>query len=205
MNRIQTNLLVAATLLTTTTSMAQISPNIKPALVKQQDTLQQIITMRQPDYEVLKDAKNDRVVFKGVYAYLDMLDEPTFSWLTNGIDEYKPDAASLQYLKQHMGQYQLLIAIGTWCGDSKDLLPKLFKVLQELNINYSDLMMIGMDREKTTLTKEGKKLRKQFKITLLPTFILVNNNGDEIGRIEESVNKSVEADLAEIIKKDKKQ
>ncbi len=182
-------------------AMAQLPPNKhKPVLMQQKDSLQQFITTREPDYEVLKDPNNDRVVFKGLFAYTDMIDEPSFSWLTTGIDEYKPDAASLQYLRQHIGKYKLAIYLGTWCGDSKDLVPKLFRVLQDLNIRYDELMMVGMDREKTTLTKEGKKLVKKFKIKLLPTFVLIDEQGHEAGRIEESVNKSIEADLAEIIK-----
>ena len=61
--------------------------------------------------------------------------------------------------------------------------------------------MAGLDRDKTTLTKEGKKAVRKYKIKLLPTFVILDGNGHEVGRIEESVNKSVEEDLAEIIGK----
>ena len=148
-----------------------------------------------------KETQNDRVVFKGLFAYADLIDEPTFSWITAGMEEYAPDKEAVQFLKNNLNKYTLFIAVGTWCGDSKDLLPKLFRVLQEAGISHDYLMMAGLDRDKTTLTKEGKKAVRKYKIKLLPTFVVLDDNGHEVGRIEESVNKSVEEDLVEIIGK----
>jgi len=202
MNRITRQIFTIIAIAMCGPAIAQLPPTqqYKPVPMKPQDTLLPVITAREPDYDVSKDPKNDRVVFKGIFAYRDMIDEPSFSWVPTGMDEYHPNPAAMKYLKQHIADYRILIAIGTWCGDSKDLVPKLYKVLNGLNIAYEDIMMIGMDRDKTTLTKEGKKLSKKYKITLLPTFILIDKDGNEAGRIEESVSKSVEEDMVEIMK-----
>jgi len=180
-------------------AIAQIPPNIKPMPVKQQDTLSQAIDTRVADIEISRDPQNERVVYKGLFSRRDMEGEPTFSWLPTGIEEYTPNDAAVSVLEKNLPSYQLLIFVGTWCGDTKDLLPKLFKVLQQANIATDDLMMVGMDREKTTITREGKRLVRKYKAKSLPTFVVIDGNGDEVGRIVESANKNVEEDLVAII------
>jgi len=180
---------------------AQIPPNIKPMPVKHQDTISQAIETRVADVEISRDPENDRVVYKGLFSRKDMEGEPTFSWLPTGIEEYTPDAAAVSYLQKNLPRYRLLIFMGTWCGDTKDLLPKLLKVLQQANIATDDLMMVGMDRQKTTITHEGKRLVRKYKAKSLPTFVVTDSNGEEVGRIVESADKSVEEDLVAIISK----
>ena len=50
-----------------------------------------------------------------------------------------------------------------------------------------------MDRDK----KSGEGIEKQYKIERVPTFIVLKN-GVEVGRVVESVENSIEADLAAI-------
>ena len=54
--------------------------------------------------------------------------------------------------------------------------------------------MYGVDRAKTTRNGDEKK----YGITLVPTIILFKD-GKEVGRITETVKKSIEEDLATII------
>lgn len=180
---------------------AQIPPNIKPLPVKQQNTLPQAINNRVSDVEISRDPDNDRIVYKGLFCRHDMESEPTFSWMPTGIEEYNPNVAAIDFLEKNLPRYQLLLFIGTWCGDTKELLPKLFKVLQQANVATDEMMMVGMDRGKTTITREGKKLVRRYKAKSLPTFVVIDNSGAEVGRIVESVNKSVEEDLVAIISK----
>lgn len=197
-------LLIFIALITQLTATAQIPPaRYKPTPMEAQVTMAQAIENKTADYQTSKDPKNESVVYKGIFSYREMEQEPTFSWLPRGMDEYKPDAEAAAYLKEHLGSYKVLIFLGTWCGDSKDLLPKCYKTLNTINLNYENLMMVGMDRDKTTTTKTGKKLIRKYKVSLLPTIILLSDSGKEAGRITETVNKSIEQDLADIIKKDK--
>ncbi len=199
-----------ATILTTllmmlnTAAEAQIPPvRHKPIPLQKQDTLQQVIGATVADYEISKDRKNERVVYKGIFTYRDLEQEPTFSWLPKGMDEYKPNADAVAYLRNNLTHYKLLVFMGTWCGDSHDLLPRLYKILADLNISYENIMLVGMDRDKTTTTKTGKKLVKKYKVSLLPTIVILNDENEEAGRITESVNKSMEEDLVQIMKASK--
>lgn len=188
-------------LLSNTPAIAQIPPmHQEPVPAGSRDTLQQMIQTRTADYETSKDAKNSSVVFKGIFSYNDLAAEPTFTWLPTGMDEYHPRKKSVEYLAENIKDYQLLVFLGTWCSDSKDLVPKLYKVLDRANISYENIMLVGMDRAKTTTTTTAMELVNKYKISLLPTIILIDQNGKEAGRIIEGANRSVEQDLAGIIR-----
>ena len=167
------------------------------------DTLQQMLPTNGSDFEVSEDPQNGRLVYKGIFTYEDMVKEPTFSWLAKGIDEYHPDKDALLSLKKHLTYYKILVFLGTWCGDSHDMIPKLYKTLDGLNITYDNLMLVGMDRKKKTKTHTAKKLAKKYDISHLPTIVLIDENGNAAGRINETVSRSVEHDLSEIINKNR--
>lgn len=156
-----------------------------------------LTAMAQADYDVSKDPENGQVVFKGQTTFSDLLAETTFGWLERGADSYKPDSVQLQFLKKNLGNYELVVLMGTWCDDSHILLPQLYKILQLTGYPMGKYLMYGLDREKTSKYVE----HKVYKVTRVPT-IIVYKNHMEVGRIVESVEKSMEADLAKMIATD---
>ena len=177
-----------------THAKAQIQPvREKPV----EDTTQN--AMPPSDFDISKDAENGAVVYKGIFTLKYLQKEPTFDWMQKGMDAYHPDTTAIAYLRDHIADYDMALFMGTWCSDSQDLIPKLFKVLMALNYSVTDNQVIGVDREKTT-KEQYMPYVKRAKVTLVPTIVLLKN-GEEIGRITETVNKSVEADLAEIMRK----
>ena len=93
-----------------------------------------------------------------------------------------------------MKQYTMVVFLGTWCDDSHYLIPRLERVLQMINYPQSKLTMYGVDRAKTA--KNGEEIK--YGVTLVPTIILFKD-GKEVGRITETVKKTIEEDLASII------
>ncbi len=84
-----------------------------------------------------------------------------------------------------------MIVLGTWCGDSKEKVPRFLKILDLLGTTFDDLKLIAVDREKTApdMDVKGKYL-----IEKVPTFIFYK--GDvEIGRITETPKVALEKDL----------
>ncbi|MFI5195960.1 MAG: thioredoxin family protein [Chitinophagales bacterium] len=148
-------------------------------------------------YNVSKDEKNGELVYNGLITFDDLNKELTFTWLKSGHDEYKPEETATNYLRTHLKDYSMAVFLGTWCDDSHYLIPKFEKILLIVDYPLSRLSMYGVDRAKTT--KNG--VDKTYNITLVPTIILFKG-GKEVGRITETVQKSVEADLAAIIEKD---
>ncbi len=140
---------------------------------------------------------NDRneLVFTGQFSFTDLQQEETFKWMAEGIEAYQPNAEDIGYLKAELNKYRLVVFMGTWCEDSHNLIPKLHKVLTEAGYPIQKLTLYGLDRE-----KKGKDTaHEEYKVLYVPT-IIVLSDGKEVGRITETVRKSVEADLSAIIK-----
>lgn len=151
----------------------------------------------QDKYDILKDKKNGAVVIRGECTWDDLLRQPTMGWLNRGMINYNPDSTYMVYLKRHLNNYQMVVFMGTWCDDTYSILPKLYKILKLTNYPMSSYTMYGVDRNKNTKYVE----HKIYKIENVPTIILERNHM-EVGRITETLKKSVEADLARLIDAD---
>lgn len=147
-------------------------------------------------YTTSTDSVNSSVVYKGLIGFDDLQKEPTFNWYKTGTDTYHPKKKHINKLKAALPAYSMVVVMGTWCGDSKDLIPKLHNVLLAAAYPMANVTVFGVDRAKTS----GSGIDKTYSITRVPTIILFDG-AKEIGRITESVDKSMEADLRVIIEK----
>ncbi|HEY9176220.1 MAG TPA: thioredoxin family protein [Flavipsychrobacter sp.] len=142
-------------------------------------------------------AINDRneLVFTGQFTFTDLQQEESFKWMPEGIEAYQPTTEDISYLEGELNKYQLVVFMGTWCEDSHNLIPKLYKVLDAVGYPLQKLTLYGLNRE-----KKGKgTAHEEYKVLYVPTIIVLSES-KEIGRITETVKKSVEADLSTIIK-----
>jgi thiol-disulfide isomerase/thioredoxin len=146
-------------------------------------------------YDVSKDTKSESLIFKGLVTFDDLNNEPTFTWLKTRAEAYQPNDILIRYLHDNLRDYSLVVFLGTWCSDSHEIIPKLEKVLQLTGFPETRLRMYGVDREKTSKHDEEKRYR----ITLVPTIIILTNDGKEVGRITETINKSIEEDIASFL------
>jgi thiol-disulfide isomerase/thioredoxin len=147
-------------------------------------------------FEYQRLTEDGKLVFKGECKFEDLLKEPTFDWMQKGVKDYQPDSAALLFLQKNLAQYDIIVMMGTWCGDTKDLLPKFYKTLQMANYPMLQLTMYGLNRKKEALNHE----EQLYKVTNIPVFILFKNHR-EIGRITESVQTSIEKELVKLMKK----
>lgn len=109
-------------------------------------------------------------------------------------DDYHPDQAVLASLRPLMEGLVITIVLGTWCGDSKEQLPRFLKLLDQLHYPTDEMLMIGVDSDKTARAFDVSG----FDIERVPTFIFYKSD-IEIGRIVESPEVSLEADLLKIV------
>ena len=144
-------------------------------------------------YIPYKDSVDGGIIFNGPVTFDDLNGEVTFSWMIHA-GEYKPSDRVTDYLQNYIRDYSFVVFLGTWCDDSHILIPRFERVLQAVNYPLAKVTMYGVDRAKTTKNGEEKK----YAITLVPT-IIVMKDGMEMGRITESVKKTIEDDLAAII------
>jgi hypothetical protein len=109
--------------------------------------------------------------------------------------KYKPDADSVAALKKNKSDTTVIIAAGTWCGDSKHYVPQLLRALHDAGNKHIHVKLIGIANKFV----EPADFIKQREIKKVPT-IIVERKGHEIGRITETpVAPTMEADLVAIL------
>ena len=112
-------------------------------------------------------------------------------------ESYKPQSKWLEMLRTAKLRYGLVVAMGTWCGDSHEQIPRLQAVLSALGDHspFDPPRLVGMDRSKSI----DAKLYPYGVVELVPT-IVVTAGGSEVGRIAESPKSgSIEEDLVRIL------
>lgn len=133
----------------------------------------------QNQFEVLPD-KNGGKIFKGIISAEILQNEPSFVWYADNLKGYAPNADALSGLKKNADSVQLLVFIGTWCVDSHYIIPKFFSLLSAAGFSGDRVTLIGVDRDKKTLSHLAEALN----IVNVPT-IMVMKNGKEMGRVVE--------------------
>lgn len=141
----------------------------------------------------VKENKKQPVV-TGYISAGELKNEVRFPWFTEGYNSYNPDSYIINELKKSDKNIYILVFAGDWCSDTYYLLPQFYKTTDLAGIANHQLYFL--DRNK----KSQDGLENNYKIELVPTFIIIKN-GEETGRIEETVDESIEKDLLKIISK----
>lgn len=111
-------------------------------------------------------------------------------------DSYKPDYTLSEKLKIKLTNITIAIVMATWCGDSKEQIPRFYKVIDKIGFDKKNITIYCVDRDKKTPKGETEK----YKVTLVPTIIFYKNEL-EIGRITETPKLTIEGDMLEILNK----
>ncbi|MFC1550174.1 thioredoxin family protein [Candidatus Neomarinimicrobiota bacterium] len=146
------------------------------------------------DKQLVIDEKTGKVIIVGDADRSDF-DLPEFSsWFVEQYENYEPDSGIVKKIKDRQEGITIEIFFGTWCKDSRREVPRLYKILDRVNFNHDNIELLGLDRKK----RSPKRLEKNKNIELVPTFI-INNGGNEIGRIIEFPIITLEQDLFRIL------
>lgn len=152
------------------------------------------------DYVREMDRKTGKPILRGKITFQQIEKETVNSWFHKGADEYEPNSLAIKDLRALWSPYRFVVFAGTWCEDTRVLLPKFYKVLNMADIDLHAVEMYGVDRNKETLNLE----HVFYNIKRVPTIIVMHQKR-EVGRIVENVNVSIEEDMLRIIEKDAKE
>lgn len=122
------------------------------------------------------------------------LDKSYSRWFTKNYDSYKTEEAIIDKIRKKINKCKIAGFMGTWCGDSRREVPKLYKVLEQVDFNMDNLEMVALDRSKRT----PDNLQKGYNIIRIPTFVFYKN-GKEIGRFVEYSRETLERDILKIL------
>ncbi|MEI6854446.1 MAG: thioredoxin family protein [Bacteroidota bacterium] len=109
---------------------------------------------------------------------------------------YNPNGDVIIALKEKVKGVKCVIVLGTWCGDSKEQVPRFLKIDDLLGNLFEELKIISVDRNKEA---PEMNIKEKYLIEKVPTFIFYRGD-TEIGRITETPKESLEKDLLEILK-----
>lgn len=147
-------------------------------------------------YEVLKDRDGGKML-RGIVTEEQITQDTAFHWYTDNLKFYKPNATTVEQLKEKKDSISLVIFGGTWCHDTQNILPKYFSVLDAAGFPKDKVTLVIVDRAKTTIGN----LQTPFHITNVPTLIVMKG-GKEQGRIiEYGTSGLADNELGEMLQK----
>lgn len=114
-----------------------------------------------------------------------------FNWFPKNYNDYKPALSVIEQLIPYK-KCSVVVVLGTWCSDSHELVPQLFKVMDMAG--WEKVELIGVNRKKKCSTVDITPLNIEY----VPVIMLFNN-GKYIGRITETAEKSIEEDLLKLL------
>ena len=121
-----------------------------------------------------------RYVINGSLSFTELKNNPeTNFWFNPNFDTAQTNSQLIQLLQKN-NDLKWIIFVGTWCDDTRAILPEFFKNFTQANLDINNVQLIGVDRNKKTFNK----LHKTYKVENVPTFIMFRNNM-EVSRIEE--------------------
>jgi thiol-disulfide isomerase/thioredoxin len=146
--------------------------------------------------EVTREANGTKIL-KGFMTKQELATDSSFTWFAENQKGYTPDQNALQLLRANRDSINIVAFGGTWCGDTKYILPKFFVLADAAGLSPDRVTMLGVDRSKKTI----QHLSEAFGITNVPTLIVMKN-GKEVGRVVEYGHTGLfDKDLAEILGK----
>lgn len=129
--------------------------------------------------EITKDGSGNKII-KGFITKNDLATDTAFAWYAQNQKGYEPEPRALQAFQSAKDSIFILAFGGTWCSDTKNLLPKFFVLTDAAGFSPDHITLLGVDRSKKTV----HHLAEAFKIINVPTFIVLKN-GQEVGRVVE--------------------
>jgi thiol-disulfide isomerase/thioredoxin len=135
--------------------------------------------LAQSQYEISKEADGTKIL-KGIINKSLIAADTNFKWFSENQKGFVPNAEAVTALKNKGGQLQFIVFAGTWCDDTKNLLPKYYSWLASAGFPEDRVTLIGVDRNKKTISH----LSEAMGIINVPTFIVLKD-GKEIGRVVE--------------------
>lgn len=128
---------------------------------------------------ITREASGEKII-TGFMSREELSKDTAFAWYATNQQGFKPNASAVQSLKTNKDSIHIIAFGGTWCGDTRYILPKFYSLADSAGLASSQITLIGVDRSKKTV----HNLTDAFRVTNVPTLILMKN-GKEVGRVVE--------------------
>jgi len=131
------------------------------------------------------------------------IDWPQLETIDGWFEEYqaaRPDQQVIAQLGAAVESYEIVTVLGSWCHDSQREVPRLVRVLDELDAPVFDHRMIGVDRTRRIDDAElAVDAGVERTVDRVATIVVFDGDGRELGRVVETAEKPIEELLLEFI------
>jgi hypothetical protein len=148
------------------------------------------------NYEV-KD-HNGNIILLGKCTRERLAHPPFDAWFTKNYNAYVVDSNTANQLKPLLKNKHFLIFMGTWCGDSRREVPRMYKILDYCGVKASQVQLVTVSNSDTAYKQSPGHEEKGLDIRRVPDLLVYDNNHEQ-GRIVESPVVSLEKDLLSIV------
>lgn len=124
--------------------------------------------------------------------------EPFGSWFNKNYLDYNIDTTVAEQLKTKLKNKRFLIFMGTWCGDSRAEVPKIYKLLEYCGVPESNIQLVNLSFHDSVYKQSPTHEEQGLGIHRVPD-LLIFDSRKEIGRIVERPIRSWEQDLLSIL------
>lgn len=133
---------------------------------------------QKPNYTVIE--ANGEKILNGYINRSIVESDTAFKWFKENMKWGQADANAVAAFSKNKEKFSMIVFGGTWCHDTQTLLPQFYRLIDKSGYPDNKIILIGVDRAKTTI----EDLHKKWNITNVPTFIVLHD-GKEIGRVVE--------------------
>lgn len=152
------------------------------------------IVAAQDSTRVVQDEETGKPMLIGSCSREAFSDTSFAWWFNSEYDNYNPDSVTVKEIAYNYDDVKTTIVMGTWCSDSREQVPRFFKVMDEAGYPADNVNIICVNREK----KDFSGMVDSLNIELVPTFIFYKA-GKELGRLVETPKQTMEEDIFEIL------
>ena len=135
----------------------------------------------------------------GVHTKEDLQQAPYKEWFEKNYTDYAVDSGTAKQLIPFVKNKKFEIFMGTWCGDSKREVPRMFKILAYAGVKPAQIKMIMLGDYDSTYKQSPGHEEKGKSIHRVPDLIVYDGK-KEMNRIVEYPVLSLEKDLLDIAK-----
>ncbi len=123
---------------------------------------------------------------------------PFDSWYTKNYESYIVDSNIAAQAKPLLGNKRFLVFMGTWCGDSRREVPRMYRILDYCQVKPSQIQLINLSNSDTAYKQSPGHEEQGLNIRRVPT-LLIFEGRREVGRVVESPVTSLEKDMLAIV------
>jgi hypothetical protein len=145
--------------------------------------------------KIVTDERSNKPMLIGECSREAFQDSGFAWWFDSGYMNYEPEKGIIDKIKESNLDIRIEIVLGTWCSDSRREIPRFFVILDIIEFPDTSLKLIAVNRDKI----DPETDIAQLEIEYVPTFIFYRE-GEEIGRIIETPEVSLEEDFLNIIR-----